>query len=389
MVEEKTSQNTEELLDESDKIQGLGYSSFTHALMFSAFLGMWTYNIYSIAEVDAWISTIIGAIFGIIPLILILYIIKHSKGENILDLNLNIFGKVIGTILNVLLNIFILFFSALIFYNLTLFLNTQYIPDTSNLYIKIVLIIPVIYAASKSIPVISRVSQIVLIANIILFLLSIIGITENMSVDNLLPILSNGLYKPLLGSIQYVIFGVLPLFSLTIIPTKLIPNKDKIAKHVSIMYIIINIIKISIFTIYISILGYEIISIYKYPEYMVLTNFTLFEIIERVENTLAIQNVFSMFMLIALSAYFINISIKKVFKKVKSQQLFPYLIGTLLVVLSTIMFRDSDMATKFIVNYAPYIIGIGFSFFIVITFIGIVVKEKIEKNKQNSIALEE
>ena len=389
MVEEKTSQNSEELLDESDKIQGLGYSSFTHALMFRAFLGMGTYNIYSIAEVDAWISTIIGAIFGIIPLILILYIIKHSKGENILDLNLNIFGKFMGTILNVLLNIFILFFSALIFYNLTLFLNTQYIPDTSNLYIKIVLIIPVIYAASKSIPVISRVSQIVLIANIILFLLSIIGITENMSVDNLLPILSNGFYKPLLGSIQYVIFGVLPLFSLTIIPTKLIPNKDKIAKHVSIMYIITNIIIISIFTISISILGYEIISIYKYPEYMVLTNFSLFEIIERVENTLAIQNVFSMFMLIALSAYFINISIKKVFKKVKSQQLFPYLIGTLLVVLSTIMFRDSDMATKFIVNYAPYIIGIGFSFFIVITFIGIVVKEKIEKNKQNSIALEE
>ncbi len=389
MVKEQSLQDLQSSLDESDKIQGLGYSSFTYALMFSAFLGMGTTNLYNIAGVDTWISTIIGSILGIIPLLLILYIIKHSKGENILDLNLNIFGKVAGTILNVLLNIFVLFFSALIFYNLTLFLNTQYIPDTSNLYIKIVLIIPVIYAASKSIPVISRVSQIILIANIILFLFSFIGITEEMSIENLLPILSDGLGKPLIASIQYVIFGVLPLFFLTIIPTKLAPKKDRIIKDVSIMYVISNIIIIAIFTVTISILGYEIISIYKYPEYIVLTNFSLLGIIERIENTLAIQNVFNMFMLIALSTYFMNISIKKVFKKVKSQQFFPYLIGTLLVVLSTIMFRDSDMATKFIVNYAPYIIGIGLSFFIVITFIGVVVKERKEKNKQNSIALEE
>ena len=201
MVKEQSLQDLQSSLDESDKIQGLGYSSFTYALMFSAFLGMGTTNLYNIAGVDTWISTIIGSILGIIPLLFILYIIKHSKGENILDLNLNIFGKVAGTILNVLLNIFVLFFSALIFYNLTLFLNTQYIPDTSNLYIKIVLIIPVIYAASKSIPVISRVSQIILIANIILFLFSFIGITEEMSIENLLPILSDGFGKPLIASI--------------------------------------------------------------------------------------------------------------------------------------------------------------------------------------------
>ncbi len=368
--------DTQEIQNDYDKVQSIGYSSFVYALMFNPFLGMATYNIFKIAKVDTWISVIIGSIIGIIPLLLILYIIKHSRGDNILDLNIRIFGKIFGNIMNILINISVILFVSLILYNLSLFLNTQYIPDTSSLYIKILIIIPVIYGASKSISTLSRVSQIVLIINVILFLISLFGITGDVNFNNMLPIMSDGILNPIFGAIQYAIFGVLPLFFLTIIPTKLVPDSEKITKKVSIMYILVNVILFIMIFITTAILGYEIISIYKYPEYMVLKRFSLFEIIERVENTLAIQFVFSMFVSITFGTYFINASLKKVFKKVKSQQIFVYIVGIALITISTVMFKNSDIATQFILNVVPYIIGITLSFFIIVTFIGVFIKEK-------------
>ncbi len=376
--------DTQEIVNDYDKVQSMGYSSFVYALMINPFLGMAIYNIFKIAKVDTWVSALVGGIIGIIPLLLILYIIKHSNGDNILDLNIRIFGKVFGNIMNVLINISVILFVSLILYNLSLFLNTQYIPDTSSLYIKILIIIPVIYGASKSISTLSRVSQIVLIINVILFLISLFGIAGDVNFNNLLPVMSDGILNPIVGAIQYVIFGVLPLFFLTIIPTKLVPNSEKITKKVSIMYIVVNVILFIIFFVTTAILGYEIISIYKYPEYMVLKRFSLFEIVERVENTLAIQFVFSMFVSITFGASFINTSLKRVFKKVKSQQLFAYIVGIALIIISTVMFKNSDMATQFILNVAPYIIGITLSFFIITTFIGVFVKEKRCISKSNN-----
>ncbi len=374
-------------LNDSDKIQGLGVSSFIFPLIYSCFLGMASYNIFHTAQVNAYISVILGSLIGIIPFLLVMYILKNSGGEDIIDLNISLFGNVVGTIINAILNIALILFATLILYNLALFLDTQYIPDTSSLYVKILLITVIIYAASKSIATISRISQIIFIINLALFLLSCIGIVSEFDYNNLLPVLSDGIKPVVCGGIEYMIFGVLPLFLLTIIPTKLVKNKEHIMRNSSIMYIISSIIIFIIFLIITGVLGYEVISIYKYPEYMVLKKFSLFDIIERIENTLALQNVFSMFIFLTLIVYICSKSIKKVFNKLKSQELIPTLLGILILVLSNYIFENSSYATEFILKYIPYIVGIVLGVFILLTSITIFIRNLINK-KSNDLLIQ-
>ncbi len=386
MVNTENDIDTEKIND-SDKIQGLGVSSFVFPLIYSCFLGMASYNIFSVAKVDAYISVALGCIIGIIPFFLIMYILRNSGGEDIIDLNLSLFGNVIGTIINVILNIALILFATLILYNLALFLDTQYIPDTSSLYVKILLITVVIYAASKSIATISRIGQTIFIVNLGLFLLSCIGIISEFDYNNLLPIVSNGTKPIIVGGLEYVVFGVLPLFLLTIIPTKLVKNKEHIVRNSTIMYVISSIIVFLIFLIIMGVLGYEVVSIYKYPEYMVLKKFSLFDIIERIENTLALQNVFSMFIFLTLIVYICSKSIKKVTKNLKSQELIPTLLGILIVVLSNYIFENSSFATEFILKYIPYIVGITLGTFILLVTITIYIRNLINK-KSNDLLIQ-
>lgn len=379
--------NASENLQDCEKIEGLGFSSFIYPLMFTCFIGMSTINIFSLAQVDSWISIIVGSIIGIIPFLLVMYIIKNSNGEDILTLNINIFGKVFGTIINVIINIILVLFASLILYNLSLFLDTQYIPDTSSLYVKILIMIPVIYAASRSIATISRISQAVLIINIILFLLSAIGIVSDFDMNNMLPVLAEGSVPTILGGIQYAIFAALPLFLLTIIPTKLLKNKKNIVRNSSIIYILTSIILLIMFVITTGVLGYEVVSVYKYPEYMVLKYFSLFDIIERIEGTLGIQFVFSMFVFITLIIYMCSKSINIVWKDLKLQQLLPTLLGILIIFISSIMFKNSTFATLFIGKYIPWIVGITFSIVILLEVIGVSIRNAINK-KSNELVEE-
>lgn len=369
----------EEKIKDCEKINGLGCSSFIYSIFISSFLGMATFNIYNVSAVDSYISVIIGALLGLFPLLCIIYIVKNSNGNDIIDLNIQIFGKIVGTIINITISILFILFASLILYNVSLFLDTQYIPDTSSLYVKILIMVAVVYASSKDIASISRVSQALFIINIILFLISCIGIITEFDYNNLLPILSDGIKPVLSGGIQYAIFGVFPLILLTAIPLKKVENKKSVFRNIWIIYILTNVVMFLIFFLTIGVLGYEVVSIYKYPEYMVLKIFSLFGIIERIENTLAIQFVFSMSICMILCIYICGRNVKKVFQKIKSHQLVPNILGILIIIISSNLFENSSYATYFIGKYIPYILGISFGSIILALSIGIFIKNRKKK----------
>ena len=66
------------------------------------------------------------------------------------------------------------------------------------------------------------------------------------------------------------------------------------------------------------ILGEELILIYKFPEYLTLQEFSIFSIIERVENILALQFILFNFLTLTIMVYFIYNYIKKIIKGLSS-----------------------------------------------------------------------
>ena len=375
--------------NDSKLIEGRGYSSFLFTLAKSTFIGMAIGFMFEKSGVDTYIAAIIGTIIGLIPLLIFLFITKNSKGKDIIDLNVYLFGKPIGTILNTVLNLTVFFMCIIVFYNITQFINTEYMPDTNINYCRFIIILVVTYTATKNIATISRVSQILLIINIIFFILSFFGLMNAFDTSEILPILSDGIKPTLCSSIMYAIFTTFPIFLLTIIKSSEVKEEKGKTKSVILMYLFVNIIIITLIVITTLVLGGDVVKLYKYPEYTALKAFSLLNILERIENILALQFIFNVFVFLTLSLYFVTTSIKKLFKDNKKvNKIVPYILGVIIMIVVNIFFNNSFVADNFIKKYVLYIIGIGIIGIMFITFLGVLLKKisnktKSKKNNQN------
>ncbi|MDO4282109.1 MAG: GerAB/ArcD/ProY family transporter [Clostridia bacterium] len=360
--------------DENNKISTWGYSSFMVTLTKSGFLGMASYIMFSYSSINTYLSAILGTMIGILPLLIFIFIIKHSENKDIIDLNITILGKFFGNILNTILNITVLFMSVLALYNISQFVDIQYMPDTDTNYLRILILIPIVYAASKDISVISKISQIIFCINLTIFILTILGCIDACDVDNIFPFMKDGISPVIKSTLIYVIFTTFPMFLLTIIPqSSIVQEKSKIQK-IFFMYMLGNLMLIFIIMITVFILGEDLIPMFRYPEYIALKRFKLFEIIERVENTLSLQFVFNSIMYLIVSFHFIIQSLKKILKSKKIENLFPYVLAAIILVLSNIFFKNTVKSTEFIKQYIPYIISIGLFIPMFITFIILIIK---------------
>ncbi len=367
--------------DESNRLTTWGYSSFIVTLTKSGFLGMASYIMFSYSNIDTYISAILGTIIGIIPLLIFIFLMKHSENKDIIDLNNSLFGKIFGNILNVILNLAVLFMAIMALYNISQFMDIQYMPDTDTNYLRILILVPIVYAASKNINVISKISQIILMINLSIFLLTLFGTIGGGKIDNIFPILKNGIHPIINSTLVYVIFTTFPIFLLTIIPQSDVMQEKHKARKLFFMYLLGNIMLIIIIILTVIILGEDLIPMFRYPEYIALKKFKLFTIIERIENTLSLQFVFNSIMYLIVSFHFIIRSIKKIFKHTQRENLFPYILAIIVLIGSNLFFKNTTQSTNFIKQFVPYIICIGIFIPMAITFFGTLIKSIKKKNE--------
>ena len=106
-------------------------------------------------------------------------------------------------------------------------------------------------------------------------------------------------------------------------------------------------------------LGYPVVSILKYPEFLILKEISLLGIIERVENIVSMYFIFSMIITIMVCVYYAfnnlnNYSKNKIYKKS-----LVYILPLLVLFISLICFKNITVSTTFNLTYLPLIIGIG------------------------------
>lgn len=383
----------EEINDQSNKITTTGYASFLITLMTSGFLGMLSYIIFSITNIDTYISAIAGCILGFIPLLIFLFIVKHSDDKDILDLNISLFGKPIGVTLNFLLNICILFISIVSLYNIAQFLNVQFMPQTDVNYLKIVILVPIVYASTKNIKEISKISQIIAIVNIVIFIISILGLVGHLDLSAIYPIIKGGIKQPVLSTLVYIVFSTFPIFLLTIIPQNEVSQEEHKSRKIILSYLLANTILIVLIFFTITLLCEKILPMFRYPEYIILKRFEMFSIIERVENVLALQFIFSSIMYQIVSFHFMTKSLKKIFKNNQRENLFPTLIAIIVLISSNFIFKNTVVATNFIKTYFTYIIAIGIFIPMLLTYIALLIKTFLTwvgfvKNNKSSIYIQ-
>lgn len=337
-------------------MQILQACALIYFIMRSGYLGIGLAGYIALGKVNAYLCPIIGGILGFIPLYLFIKISELSPKDNINGLIQKTFGKPFGSIISIILALFIAFFSLIIFWDLNNFIASEYLYNTPILAIVIMLIIPVIYMLTKGVQTLGRSSIILAFFSFAMFILSIIGLINHIKLDNILPFLENGIPDVIKGSLLYIAYSVLPIFIILIIPRNNFQQEKKLSKAIMITYILITATIAFVTFVTVSVLGIDLANLYQYADYHLLRRITIGNFIQRVESLLAIQWIISLFMLIALCFYYITNTIEFLFdiKGKKYKRISIYIVCLTLMYLSTIVFRNNTVFTNFVVYHFPY-----------------------------------
>lgn len=347
-----------------NKISTLQIFSLCWQVMLSVNIGITNYiSLFSVKQ-DGWISIIISAILGIIPVILYLYLMNYRPEMNFTDLNEYLFGKIGGKIVNTIITILIAFCVVLYFTNLNSFITSQYLHKTPTLFGIIIFSIPVIYLLNQNLTTIGRTSFILFIFGIILLILTLFGLIGQVDFTNFMPILEhdiNNIFNTSLLIVPYTSFSVILLLS---IPKKNIVDSEKLNKRVLTAYFTSFIVVLMAVFFVVGVLGSELAQIYQYPEFHVLKRISIGGFIERVESTLSLRWIFYIFTTLVFGLYFIKQYIKTTLKVKTEKKLnvIASIVGIILLLSSNWLFSSNTESNMMILKVIPiflYIINLG------------------------------
>ena len=343
------------------KLTSLQFSCLIIFPILALFSGIGTHNIIKIAEIDSYITVLISYVLGLLPLFIFISIFNYKEDLTIIEKVNYLFGKYLGFIINLIINILYLFIGVILIYNISNFAISQFLSETPLLVFMLFFGVVLIYSVSKGIENISRVGIIFLGIIIFLTIISTTGAVIDFETSNIKPILEHGFNKPMIGGVALTLTNIVPIFMLLIVPKDKVEHNQKTKKHLIIFYTLGFIFMFLAILLTIGSLGIYLSDIYQYPEYTVLKKISLFEFSDRIENFIYIKWIFNSVICLSLIIYYVSSSMHK-----KSKNLLPTIVMIILVLGATFVFKNNTIFYEFGYNIFPYANLMLLSIFVII-----------------------
>lgn len=346
------------------------------------FVGMGTSVLIHICKEDIWMIPFIAIIVGIIPVLLLCKIFSYKPKLNILDKNKIIFGSIIGQIINFLLFSIIFIQLVLMLWAMSDYVSTKYLTETPIIVLNILFIIPVIYAAFKGIETCSRTIQVIFFFNLFMIIIITLSLIQFVDLQNLKPFFSNGIKPFFEGSYKFILYEFSPFITLLIIPKNNILKNEKLNKNLILAYILSAFVMFIVFFFILSVLGINLITLYRYPEYYVIKKIQIGNLLDNIENFLSIHWLYNMISCAIMCMYFIKSYLKFLFKikNKKKINITLSLLSIIIIYLSSIIFSNATEKYEFMKYKFSYYIGIPIFAFLVIAVVIIMIRNKLRKN---------
>ncbi len=287
---------------------------------------------------DGWMVMILGGLLVIASKLIISLLCRRFEGASILDIDRQLFGKYIGTFLNLLWIAYLIFASIANFTFFLISMKLWFFKYTPSLLVAILLISPTIVLVSKGLKNVCRFDIILYLMLFITALLLIYGSTR-LKVTMLLPVGEAGPLTILNGlklvSFTYMGFELL----LFIFPN--ISNKKYLTKHIWLCGTIIT----SFFTftsiVTICVFGTQYTSLSLYPMTS-LAKLVKFPIFERIDLYYYASWIPAMILCTNSYVFCTCDSIRRTFKIKKP--LWVILAVSTVLIISSIMVKSVDVA---------------------------------------------
>lgn len=338
----------------------LSYTSICYFLCRTFFIGITFSILIKEAKQDSWISLLLAFIIGFIPILLIHYIASFKPDKNLKEKIEELF-PISNKLLIIFITIGIFLLTSLSFWNLCNLITSQFLNKTPKFIVGLSFIIPIILLLSKDEKVIPRVSTILFYLSIFLFVVSLLGLFSQFHFSNFTPAM---IYFPIKPIIAYLGFQIFPIFLILFFPNHEILKSIKKGYLLSSIILLINVLLL------IGVLGTELATIYQYPEFHILKRAYQGILTYRLENALATQWIFDIFIYCTVSLKGCNqlLNMEKGWKK--------SIIPIIMLLTFSYLFKDNTIANTLIDKYLCYIVPFFFTIIILLLSLKIFIKKR-------------
>ncbi len=332
---------------------------------------------------DSWIPIILGVLMAIPILLIYIRVIKLYPNQNIYDLFLELFGRVIGKIVTILFTWYCFHLGAIVLRNFTEFIQIVSKPETPQIVVALALMLTSAYLVKSGIRIIGRWSLIIFII-ILFFVLGTLslGIVSS-KIEHLLPIFNHNFKDIMKASFATFSFP----YAETVIFLSFsdsLKKGDKISKVFLYSFSISVVMQLLIVFRNITLLGQEMFHISLFPSYVALRLIGVGKFLTRFEGFALINFLLLGVSKIGISLFAATKGVTSLFNLKKYKKIVIPL-ALLMVALSIIIYNNTLEMFEFAEIYPFY----AFPFQVIIPLaLWIFAEVRLKKSKKSKNTLQ-
>lgn len=365
----------------NEKINSFSLSTLVVALSGAPFWGILTSYMIHTSSTASLISMVIGFVFSMLLSFIFLKFFdsypelfgaeKVKKG----------FGK-FSYIMNALFGIIGLLIYIFLSYRLVMFLSSQYLTRTSNIYIYALVMFITSYIASKKMETLTRVSVISFFFAIIIFSFDFFNLVTDIKLDNFLPFITVSTKSIITSSFYFTLYFTVPIFFVMCYRKNNLVDKEKFKKQFYFMLTLSFVILFLAIGTTIGVYGIKLTDLFDYPLYTVLKRIQIFSFLESLENISSI--IWVLYTInagsIMLCTIFDNFKVAYNLDNIKSKILNGIMV-VIAFIFPLILYKNNNYIETYGYVKFPLIVTIILLILIIISTFVISIKYK--KNKEN------
>ncbi|EQB4340968.1 GerAB/ArcD/ProY family transporter [Clostridium botulinum] len=184
-------------------------------------------DVIKISKQDGWISVLLGSVYPLYIVFIANYLGKNYPKENMLVLSKKFFGKILGTILNLIFILHFIIISTKVASDVSNVLHiyvVQFLDKWSMLIVMYCIIAYAIYGGTKTV---GKLNEIIFFSTIIIFFIPLVAIKDG-NIINLKPFLGSGVLNIIKG-VKETVFSYTQIEMILLI-YPFLKNSNKIKK---------------------------------------------------------------------------------------------------------------------------------------------------------------
>ncbi|WP_042170203.1 GerAB/ArcD/ProY family transporter [Paenibacillus gorillae] len=316
--------------------------------------------VVAIARQDAWISMAIAGPMNYWFLLLYLALADRFPGLTLSQYTEKILGSWLGRVLTLLYVCFFLLLSALVLRNIVDFLGLSVLPGTPSWVISSTFMFVIAYGAYLGIETIARSGELLFGWTFLVIMVIMLLLTNQFDPKNFEPFLYDGWLRPIKG--VYPILGF-PLGEFVVM-TMFFPfvkqnDRAKLRKHLKLSALFIAVFSVGISVLLLGVLGVDETRRSPFAIYDMAKTINVEDVIVRVEVTVAIVWVSTVFMKLMMTFYGATLMAAQMLNlKTYRPLIVPFVF--IVVPLSIAVYRNSAHAEFFSMRiWTPFSLTLG------------------------------